>query len=129
MTTPRLSTPARPDLLIGRWVRLDRDGGRPPHLGVLTRVDPVPGHPGLWQWGLRTPTGYMVGGPNLPAEPLTREHTADIARARRALARRLRADRALLSDLLRFGDPVGVVAQAVTELEELEKSLSAQVSR
>lgn len=129
MTTPRLSTPARPDLLTGRWVRLDRDGGRPPHLGVLTRVDPVPGHPGLWRWGLRTPTGYMVGGPNLPAEPLTREHTVDIARARRALARRLRADRALLADLLQEGGRVGVVAQAVAELEELEKSLNAQVSR
>lgn len=128
MTTPRLSTPARPDLLTGQWVRLDRDGGRP-HLGVLTRVNPVPGHPGLWRWGLRTPTGYMVGGPHLPAEPLTREHTVDIARARRALARRLRADRALLADLLQEGGRVGVVAQAVAELEELEKSLNAQVSR
>lgn len=82
-TTP---TPVHP--LADRWVRVDRDGGRPPHLGVLTRASADPDHPGLWHWGLRTPTGYLAGGPHLPAQALTRAHTADIARARRGLARR-----------------------------------------
>lgn len=127
MSTSRLTTPARPDLLVGQWVRLERDGGQPPHLGVLTRADPTPGHPGLWQWGLRTPSGYMVGGPHLPAEPLTRDHTADVGRARQMLTRRLHADRALLADLIEHREPASAVGQAVAMLEELEQNLSAQV--
>ncbi|MEE2040902.1 hypothetical protein Q8791_27145 [Nocardiopsis sp. CT-R113] len=127
MSTTCLRTPARPDLLVGKWVRVDRDGGRPPHLGVLARATPDPDHPGLWQWALRTPTGYMAGGPHLPAESLTRAHTADVARARRALTRQLRADRAVLADLRAHGEPAGAMARAVAVLEELQTALAAQL--
>ena len=127
MSTTHLRTPARPDLLVGRWVRVDRDGHRPPHLGVLARATPDPHHAGLWQWALRTPTGYMVGGPHLPAETLTRSHAADVARARRALTRRLRADRDLLGDLIAHEEPVAAVSRAVAALEELQASLAAQL--
>ncbi|MEU0242305.1 hypothetical protein ABZ234_31895 [Nocardiopsis sp. NPDC006198] len=94
---------------------------------MLARADPDPDHRGLWQWALRTPAGYMVGGPHLPAEPLTRAHTADIGRARQALSRQLRADRAVLADLLAHGEPAGAMARAVAVLEELQAALDAQL--
>lgn len=124
-----LTTPADPTTLVGRWIRL-RDHDRPdrPILGVLTRCNPVPTHPGLWQWGLRTPTGYMVGGPHLPAEELTREHRADVARARRQLARRLTADRATLAGLLADDEPAGAMAHAVATLEDLHTTLHTQLT-
>lgn len=123
-----LTTPADPTALVGRWIRL-RDHDRPeyPTLGVLTRCNPVPTHPGLWQWALRTPTGHMIGGPNLPAEELTRDHAADVARARRQLARRLRADRATLAGLLADGEPAGAIAHAVATLERLSTTLNDQL--
>ncbi|MGW8527038.1 hypothetical protein [Nocardiopsis sp. NPDC055824] len=117
-----------PEALVGQWVRLDRDGGRPPHLGVLTRATPDPDIPGLWHWALRTPTGYMVGGPHLPAELLTCEYPADVARARRALRRQLHTDRAVLADLLAHAEPAGPMARAVAALEELQAALDAQLS-
>ncbi|MGW5880277.1 hypothetical protein ACWFMI_27395 [Nocardiopsis terrae] len=123
------NTTTDPQTLVGRWIRLDRDEGRPPHLGLLTRAAPVPHHPGLYQWELRTPTGHMVGGPNLPAQPLTREHTDDVARARRQLTRALRRDRALLTELVAHGEPVGAVARAVTGLEHLQNTLADQLNR
>ena len=122
-----LTTPADPTALVGRWIRLDRDGGRPPHLGLLTRCAPVPGHPGLWSWTLRTPTGYMVGGPHLPAEELTREHRADVARARRQLTRRLSADRVTLAGLLVDDEPAAAMAHAVAALEELQDTLNTHL--
>lgn len=124
-----LTTPADPTALVGCWIRL-RDHDRPDHpiLGVLTRCAPVPGHPGLWSWGLRTPTGYMVGGPHLPAEELTRVHAADVARARRQLARRLTEDRATLAALLDHGEPAGMMAHAVAALEELHTTLQTQLN-
>lgn len=117
-------TETDPTQMVGRWVRL-RDHDRPdtPILGVLTRCTPIPGHPGLWQWVLHTPTGYMSGGPNLPAHPLTREHRGDVARARRQIARRLTRDRETLAGLLADGEPAGVMARAVAGLENLQNTL------
>lgn len=77
--------------LAEKWVVLSRDGGRPPHIGVLTRVRPAqaPERPDWWAWVLRTPTGHLVGSsPLANAVALTRADRALIARARRGLARR-----------------------------------------
>ena len=114
---------------MGRWVRL-RDHDRPtrPYLGVLTRAQAVPGRPGLWQWTLRTPAGHMSGGPHLPAQPLVRAHTADVARARRQLSRVLARDRDTLAGLREFGRPLGVMPRAVAELEHMRARLTAQLN-
>lgn len=120
-------TPAHPPALVGRWIRLKRDGGCPPHLGVLTSCVPVPDYPGQWLWTLHSPTGPMIGGPHLPADVLTREHTADVRRARRQLTRRLSADRELLTSLIAHGDPVGVVGRSVARMEELQEILHEQL--
>jgi hypothetical protein len=48
-----LTTPAAPQTLLGRWIRLERDEGQPAHIGRLTRC--VPGdRPGVWHWTLTT---------------------------------------------------------------------------
>ena len=46
-----------------------------------------------------------------------------MARARRQITRRLRADRATLAALLAHGEPAGAMAQAVAGLEDLQESL------
>lgn len=123
-----LTTPADPQALVGRWIRLERDEGRPPHLGLLLRATPIPDHPGLWNWALHTAQGsVMFGGPHLPAEVLTRKHTNDVARARRALTRQIRADRQTRDALIEFGKPAGVMRHKVDELEQLQESLTAQI--
>ena len=95
---------------------------------MLTRAEPVPGRPGLWQWTLRTPTGRMSGGPHLPAEPLIRSYTSDVARARHQLSRVLARDRDTLAGLREFGRPLGVMPRAVAELEHMRARLTAQLS-
>lgn len=77
--------------LADRWVRMGRDGGQAPHVGVLTRVRPCPGPEGTtwWFWVLRTPTGPVIGASSLAnTAPITHTDRALIARARRGLTRR-----------------------------------------
>lgn len=125
----RITTPARPDLLVGSWVRL-YNHYRPthPYLGVLTRAEPVPGHAGLWQWTLHTPAGYMLGGPHLPAQPLDRAHRSDARRARRQLARALERDRDTVAGLREFDCDLGVMPRVVAEWEHMRKRLNTQLS-
>jgi len=121
-----MHTPADPTHMVDTWVRLHNpDRPDTPTLGVLRQCTPIPGHPGLWWWVLHTPTGRMSGGPHLPATPLRSDHRADVARARRQLTRRLRADRETLAGLLAGGDPAGVMARVVADLESLQASLPA----
>lgn len=79
--------------LADRWVAMARDGGRPPHLGVLTRVRPwtAPDGRTWWSWVLRTHTGHLVGSsPLADTVALTRADRALIGRARGAMTRRKR---------------------------------------
>ncbi|WP_306368443.1 hypothetical protein [Nocardiopsis sp. CC223A] len=89
MTTTTATHP-----LADRWVAMARDGGRPPHLGVLTRVRPwtAPDGRTWWSWVLRTHTGHLVGSSTLA-------DTGLVPRVVAAGLADIAHDRGLLSDL------------------------------